>query len=69
MTFHHLRHTFASWLAQRGHTLLRISKLPGNTVAVCEKHYAGLIPDLKLVAAKAIDEVLEDITEALALVA
>lgn len=40
-----LRHTFGSHLAKKGISLLKISKLMGNSVRVCERHYAGLLPD------------------------
>jgi len=38
------RHTFASHLALNGISLLKISKLMGNSEAICEKYYAKLLP-------------------------
>lgn len=34
------RHTFASQLAQRGHSLDQIAKAMGNSPVICDKHYA-----------------------------
>jgi hypothetical protein len=31
-------------LAQRGISVLEISKLMGNSVTICEKHYAAYLP-------------------------
>ncbi len=39
-----LRHTFASWLAQKDIQLLKIAKLMGDTVAIVESTYAHLLP-------------------------
>ncbi|HEV8335140.1 MAG TPA: site-specific integrase [Candidatus Polarisedimenticolia bacterium] len=39
-----LRHTWATRLAQSGISVLEISKLMGNSVAICEKHYAAYLP-------------------------
>lgn len=38
------RHTFGSHLAKKNVSLLKISKLMGNSLEICEKHYACLIP-------------------------
>lgn len=40
--FHRLRHTFASLHAQRGTSLYKIAKWLGNSIDVCQRHYAGL---------------------------
>jgi len=43
VTFHELRHTYASTLAQRGVDLLTISKLLGHAdVRITARHYAHL---------------------------
>jgi integrase len=37
------RHTFATKRAAEGWSLFRIAKVMGNSVAVCEQHYAAYI--------------------------
>lgn len=44
LTYHSLRHTFASWLVQRDVQLKKIAELLGDTVAVVERTYAHLLP-------------------------
>lgn len=44
ITFHILRHTHASWLAQAGTPMSVIAAQLGNGVNICEKHYAHLSP-------------------------
>ncbi len=39
-----LRHTWATRLAQSGISVHEISNLMGNSVAICEKHYAAYLP-------------------------
>lgn len=43
-TFHTLRHTFASWLAQKDVQLMKIAALMGDTVNEVEATYAHLLP-------------------------
>jgi integrase len=43
-TLHTLRHTFASWLAQKDIQLLKIAALMGDTNQEVEKTYAHLLP-------------------------
>lgn len=45
--FHTLRHTFASWLALNGETLLTIKELMGHKTIAMTMRYAHLIPDQK----------------------
>ncbi len=45
--FHTLRHTFASWLAMQGETLLTIKELMGHKTIAMTMRYAHLIPDQK----------------------
>jgi len=39
------RHTFGSQLAMKGESLMKISKLMGNSPEVCRKHYLVLMPE------------------------
>ncbi len=39
------RHTFGSHLAQKGESLYKIATLMGNSVEICRKHYAALVPE------------------------
>lgn len=50
VTYHTLRHTFASHAVMRGVDLYTLSKLLGNTVQMCEDVYADLSPDHKRAA-------------------
>ena len=45
ISFHVLRHTHASQLAMQGVPMAVIAKQLGNSVKICEKHYAHLSPD------------------------
>jgi integrase len=47
LVFHSLRHTFASWLALQGETLLTIMELMGHRDIKMTMRYAHLIPDQK----------------------
>jgi integrase len=51
VTFHTLRHTFASWLALQGESLLTIRELLGHKSLAMTMRYAHLIPDEKRKAA------------------
>lgn len=44
LTLHSLRHTFASWLVQRGADLLMVAALMGDTLEMVAKVYAHLRP-------------------------
>lgn len=50
VTFHTLRHTFASWLVRRGVDLYTVAKLLGDSLATTEATYAHLSPDVKRAA-------------------
>jgi len=39
------RHTFGSQLAMKGESLYKIATLMGNSSAICQKHYAALMPE------------------------
>lgn len=47
VTFHTLRHTFASWLAMDGVPLYTIKELMGHSTIAMSERYAKLIPDTK----------------------
>lgn len=50
VTYHCLRHTFASWLVSRGVDLYTVAQLLGDTLATTETTYAHLAPDVKRLA-------------------
>lgn len=54
VTFHTLRHTFASWLAIEGIPLYTIKELMGHKTMAMTERYAHLCPDHKRTAAQAI---------------
>ena len=60
LTFHSLRHTFASWLAQRGVSVLVIAKLLGDTVQMVVTVYSHLIPENLAEAVRVIDQAAEE---------
>ena len=39
------RHTFASLLAQDGCPMWKVSRWLGNSLEICMRHYAGMMPD------------------------
>lgn len=59
VTFHSLRHTFASWLALQGETLLTIKELLGHRSLTMTQRYAHLAPDQKRLAALRLEEAFE----------
>lgn len=60
VTFHTLRHTFASWLALQGESLITIRELLGHRSFQMTQRYAHLIPDEKQRAAKMLDKVFTE---------
>lgn len=56
LTFHSLRHTFASWLAIAGTPILTIKELLGHQTLAMTERYAHLIPDLKREAVNEIEK-------------
>jgi integrase len=50
VVFHTLRHTFASWLAMQGESLLTIKELMGHKTVEMTLRYSHLIPDQKRAA-------------------
>ena len=55
VTFHTLRHTFASWLAIQGTPILVIKELLGHQTLAMTERYAHLIPDQKKQAVEGIE--------------
>mgnify|MGYP003623242289 CR=1 FL=1 len=58
VVFHTLRHTFASWLVQRGVPLYNVSKLMGHRSLQMTMRYAHLAPDSQKNAAMMLDGAL-----------
>jgi len=56
LTFHSLRHTFASWLALNGEQLKTIQELMRHKTIQMTMKYAHLIPDHKMKAVEALSE-------------
>ncbi|HDM78643.1 MAG TPA: site-specific integrase [Deltaproteobacteria bacterium] len=56
VTFHTLRHTFASWLAIEGTPILTIKELLGHKTLAMTERYSHLIPDAKKEAISIIDK-------------
>ena len=58
VVFHTLRHTFASWLVQRGTPLYTVAELMGHSSLEMTKRYAHLAPDTMRKAALGLSGVL-----------
>jgi integrase len=59
VVFHTLRHTFASWLVQRGTPLYDVATLMGHNTLEMTKRYAHLAPENLRSAVKGLEGVLE----------
>lgn len=59
VVFHTLRHTFASWLVQRGHPLYTVSQLMGHRLLKMTERYAHLAPDTLRAASARLDGYLK----------
>ncbi len=57
VSFHTLRHTFASWLAIQGTSLYEIKELMGHKSIEMTERYAHLMPNVKL---KAVNKLADD---------
>jgi site-specific recombinase XerD len=60
VSFHTLRHTFASWLAIQGTPILEIKELMGHNSLAMTERYAHLIPDQKRVSVARMEETFLD---------
>ncbi|WP_051295046.1 tyrosine-type recombinase/integrase [Maridesulfovibrio bastinii] len=56
VVFHTLRHTFASWLVQRGTPLYTVAKLMGHSTLAMTERYAHLAPDNLKAAVAVLDD-------------
>jgi Site-specific recombinase XerD len=59
VVFHSLRHTFASWLVQRGTPLYTVAELMGHTTLEMTKRYSHLAPDSLRKAAMSLEGSLD----------
>jgi integrase len=60
VTFHTLRHTFASWLALQGTPIFTISQLMGHKTLSMTQRYSHLSPDHKKEAIKGIERLFNE---------
>jgi len=58
VVFHSLRHTFASWLVQKGTPLYTVAKLMGHSTLEMTERYSHLAPDTLQRAALSLEGVL-----------
>ena len=56
VSFHTLRHTFASWLAIQGTPILEIKELLGHASLAMTERYAHLIPNKKRDSVKKMEK-------------
>ena len=63
VTFHTLRHTFASWLALQGRPILTIKELLGHQSLAMTERYSHLTPDLKKQAVEDIERLFNSVQD------
>ncbi len=61
VVFHSMRHSFASWLVQRGHPLYTVSQLMGHSNLKMTERYAHLAPDTLRAASLRLDGFLDNV--------
>jgi integrase len=59
LVFHSLRHTFASWLVQRGTPIYEVAKLLGHSTVRMTERYSHLAPDTVRQAALGLGGILD----------
>jgi site-specific recombinase XerD len=59
VTFHTLRHTFASWLVMEGVDLYRVKELLGHKDLTMTQRYSHLVPDTLRGAVNILEEALK----------
>ena len=57
VTFHTLRHTFASWLALQGESIITLKEMLGHESTAMTERYAHLIPNYKRRAAARLENI------------
>jgi len=57
VTFHTLRHTFASWLAMQGESIITLKEMLGHKSTTMTERYSHLIPDHKRRAAAKLEDI------------
>ncbi len=65
VVFHTLRHTFASWLAQKGVPLHTLAGLMGQKTFIMAQRYAHLSPEGLKAATMLIDDLVCTLTKTL----
>lgn len=59
--FHDLRHTFASWLIQKGVSLYEVQRLLGHKTGEMTRRYAHLAPDNLRTAVNSLSDIVSNI--------
>jgi integrase len=58
IVFHSLRHSFASWLALQGESLITLRDLLGHKTTTMTNRYAHLLPDHKRAAVLKLEQTI-----------